>query len=221
VNAELDERGAAPPWEPLPGGLVTLAATVEPGCYRGLEERTAAAGGGAALEVLALAAPPQRAAAAGAGGGANAGADEDEDGGGGADEEGEDEDGAAAAAPRRAAAAPTAAAASAGLAALSLSGGGGGGGGGGASSASDARTAAAALGTGMSVSRAAQPGARLSCASCCGVRFADAAEHRAHFRSDWHRYNLKLKTRGAPAADAAAFAALPPGAAQLVLDALE
>jgi ribosome maturation protein SDO1 len=31
------------------------------------------------------------------------------------------------------------------------------------------------------------------CNTCPGRQFLTAAEYRAHFRSDWHRYNLKLK----------------------------
>ena len=34
-----------------------------------------------------------------------------------------------------------------------------------------------------------------SCNSCGGI-FANAAEYRAHFRSDWHRFNQKLKLKG-------------------------
>jgi len=30
----------------------------------------------------------------------------------------------------------------------------------------------------------------------CQVRFPDAESHRAHFKSDWHRYNLKRKVAG-------------------------
>jgi len=32
----------------------------------------------------------------------------------------------------------------------------------------------------------------------CGGSFANAAEYRAHFRSDWHRFNQKLKLKGIP-----------------------
>lgn len=32
----------------------------------------------------------------------------------------------------------------------------------------------------------------------CGGSFANAAEYRAHFRSDWHRFNQKLKVKGLP-----------------------
>uniref|UniRef100_A0A7S2Y670 C2H2-type domain-containing protein n=1 Tax=Entomoneis paludosa TaxID=265537 RepID=A0A7S2Y670_9STRA len=39
-----------------------------------------------------------------------------------------------------------------------------------------------------------QDGAK-SC-NTCGGAFANAAEYRAHFRSDWHRFNQKLKLKG-------------------------
>jgi hypothetical protein len=32
----------------------------------------------------------------------------------------------------------------------------------------------------------------------CGGSFANAAEYRAHFRSDWHRFNQKLKLKSIP-----------------------
>jgi hypothetical protein len=36
-------------------------------------------------------------------------------------------------------------------------------------------------------------GKTMSCNTCPDSRFGSAAMHRAHFKSDWHRYNLKLK----------------------------
>ncbi|KAK7473986.1 hypothetical protein BaRGS_00034755 [Batillaria attramentaria] len=36
---------------------------------------------------------------------------------------------------------------------------------------------------------------RMSC-GCCAVTFSGRSEQRAHFKSDWHRYNLKQKLRG-------------------------
>mmetsp|Transcript_5079 Transcript_5079/g.7013 ORF Transcript_5079/g.7013 Transcript_5079/m.7013 type:complete len:441 (+) Transcript_5079:117-1439(+) len=44
----------------------------------------------------------------------------------------------------------------------------------------------------------APPGPQQEERSCntCGGSFATPAAHRAHFRSDWHRYNLKLKMKG-------------------------
>ncbi|KAG8884362.1 hypothetical protein FRB98_002441 [Tulasnella sp. 332] len=35
------------------------------------------------------------------------------------------------------------------------------------------------------------------CTLCLGVSFVDVSEQRAHFRSDWHRYNVKLRLRDA------------------------
>lgn len=35
-----------------------------------------------------------------------------------------------------------------------------------------------------------------TCAACLGVAFTDVDEQRAHFRSDWHRYNVKTKLNG-------------------------
>lgn len=35
------------------------------------------------------------------------------------------------------------------------------------------------------------------CNSCPGSSFASAADHRAHFKTDWHRFNQKLKMKGA------------------------
>jgi len=36
---------------------------------------------------------------------------------------------------------------------------------------------------------------RISC-NTCGGSFKDKAAHRNHFKSEWHRYNLKLKAQG-------------------------
>ncbi|CCX04744.1 hypothetical protein FPQ18DRAFT_399790 [Pyronema domesticum] len=38
----------------------------------------------------------------------------------------------------------------------------------------------------------------MSC-SMCGIALASVADQRAHYKSDWHRFNLKMKTRGRPA----------------------
>ncbi|CAK4079365.1 unnamed protein product [Aphanomyces euteiches] len=46
--------------------------------------------------------------------------------------------------------------------------------------------------------------------STCGGGFADTAQYREHFRSEWHRYNLKLKAKRRPAIDEATFQALDP-----------
>jgi len=69
-------------------------------------------------------------------------------------------------------------------------------------------TGAAAKGTGMVVRRVAQPGRRLACATC-GAAFDDSAAHREHARSQWHRYNLKRKTRGMGSVPEAEFERLP------------
>lgn len=52
------------------------------------------------------------------------------------------------------------------------------------SGAGDATTAAAAERT-------------FACKSCPGAQFADAHAHREHFKSEWHKFNLSRKTRGA------------------------
>ena len=38
-------------------------------------------------------------------------------------------------------------------------------------------------------------GAR-ACNVCLGAAFLDVEEQRTHFRSDWHRYNVKIRLRG-------------------------
>jgi hypothetical protein len=35
-----------------------------------------------------------------------------------------------------------------------------------------------------------------ACNVCFGATFLDVEEQRAHFRSDWHRYNVKIRLRG-------------------------
>ncbi|KAI0060959.1 hypothetical protein BV25DRAFT_816164 [Artomyces pyxidatus] len=41
-----------------------------------------------------------------------------------------------------------------------------------------------------------------ACNICLGAVFVDVGEQRAHFRSDWHRYNVKLRVKGgAPVAE--------------------
>jgi ribosome maturation protein SDO1 len=42
---------------------------------------------------------------------------------------------------------------------------------------------------------------RWTCNTCLNSSFASQAEHREHFRSDWHRFNLKLKLQNAPPID--------------------
>ena len=50
-------------------------------------------------------------------------------------------------------------------------------------------------------------GAR-ACNICLGVVFADVDEQRIHFRSDWHRYNVKTRMGGGNAVNEANFAQL-------------
>jgi pre-60S factor REI1 len=47
----------------------------------------------------------------------------------------------------------------------------------------------------------------LACRSC-GVSFDAAADHRAHFRSDLHRFNLKRKLKELPTVTQAEFDAI-------------
>ena len=35
-----------------------------------------------------------------------------------------------------------------------------------------------------------------SCNICLGASFADVDSQRSHFRSDWHRYNVKMRLKG-------------------------
>ena len=42
----------------------------------------------------------------------------------------------------------------------------------------------------------AQNGAARACNICLGAVFPDVDEQRAHFRSDWHRYNVKMRVAG-------------------------
>lgn len=64
-----------------------------------------------------------------------------------------------------------------------------------ATAANDA-TMAAAKGTGMLVRRVTQPGQgrRLAC-NACATEFETSDEHRAHHKSEWHRFNLKRKVK--------------------------
>lgn len=47
-----------------------------------------------------------------------------------------------------------------------------------------------------------------TCATCLGLLFHDVDEQRSHFRSDWHRYNVKTKLHGGTAVAEADFAKL-------------
>jgi hypothetical protein len=37
----------------------------------------------------------------------------------------------------------------------------------------------------------------IACNLCLGASFTDVHEQRAHFRSDWHRYNVKMRLNDA------------------------
>jgi hypothetical protein len=50
-------------------------------------------------------------------------------------------------------------------------------------------------------------GAR-ACNVCLASGFGDVDEQRAHFRSDWHRYNVKMRLNGASPVTESAFAEL-------------
>jgi hypothetical protein len=46
--------------------------------------------------------------------------------------------------------------------------------------------------TGDSEEPVASSGTSLTCQTCLNVSFANLEEQRAHFKSDWHRYNAKV-----------------------------
>ena len=50
-----------------------------------------------------------------------------------------------------------------------------------------------------------------ACNICLGAAFADVGEQRAHFRTDWHRYNVKIRLTGGNPVAEAAFAQLVGG----------
>ncbi|RHZ05143.1 hypothetical protein DYB37_002570 [Aphanomyces astaci] len=58
------------------------------------------------------------------------------------------------------------------------------------------------------------PAASTRPCSTCGGHFADTAQYREHFRSTWHRYNLKMKAKLEPIVDEATFLALDAAAVQ-------
>ncbi|KAF8517966.1 hypothetical protein BU17DRAFT_49126 [Hysterangium stoloniferum] len=55
------------------------------------------------------------------------------------------------------------------------------------------------------------PSGSKSCNICLGASFADVDDQRLHFRSDWHRYNVKLRLRGEDVVNEARFASLVEG----------
>ncbi|KAG2122118.1 hypothetical protein DEU56DRAFT_832845 [Suillus clintonianus] len=50
-----------------------------------------------------------------------------------------------------------------------------------------------------------------ACNICLGATFADVTAQRSHFRSDWHRYNVKIRLRGGSPVTEPAFAQLVDG----------
>ncbi|KAG0709205.1 hypothetical protein DFH29DRAFT_793874 [Suillus ampliporus] len=50
-----------------------------------------------------------------------------------------------------------------------------------------------------------------ACNICLGATFSDVTEQRSHFRSDWHRYNVKIRLRGGNPVTEPAFAQLVDG----------
>ena len=50
-----------------------------------------------------------------------------------------------------------------------------------------------------------------ACNVCLGAAFSDVDEQRAHFRSDWHRYNVKARLNGGNPVSESQFAQLVDG----------
>jgi ribosome maturation protein SDO1 len=69
---------------------------------------------------------------------------------------------------------------------------------------SEAAAAAASAKEISDTAAAASSTSRLKC-NTCAVAFADTEAYREHFKSDWHRYNLKLKMKKLPAVSADEF----------------
>ncbi|CAK4079364.1 unnamed protein product [Aphanomyces euteiches] len=67
----------------------------------------------------------------------------------------------------------------------------------------------------------AAPKPRGRACGTCGGNFADSAQYRDHFRSEWHRYNLKMKAKGSAVTDERSFLALDAAAIQSVFESLE
>lgn len=59
----------------------------------------------------------------------------------------------------------------------------------------------------LSLQTGAAHGSR-ACNICLGASFLDVEEQRVHFRSDWHRYNVKIRLRGGKPTSEADFAKL-------------
>lgn len=56
-----------------------------------------------------------------------------------------------------------------------------------------------------------KPSQGTGCSICLGAAFVDVDEQRAHFRTDWHRYNVKIRLAGRNPVTEAAFAELVGG----------
>jgi hypothetical protein len=50
-----------------------------------------------------------------------------------------------------------------------------------------------------------------ACNVCLNATFADVNDQRAHFRSDWHRYNVKIRMNGGHPVDETRFSQLVEG----------
>ena len=50
-----------------------------------------------------------------------------------------------------------------------------------------------------------------ACSICLGITFHDLDEQRTHFRSDWHRYNVKVRLNGGQPVTEAIFGELIDG----------
>ncbi|KIJ62036.1 hypothetical protein HYDPIDRAFT_95296 [Hydnomerulius pinastri MD-312] len=61
------------------------------------------------------------------------------------------------------------------------------------------------------VPQVASSGNAKGCNICLGAAFVDVEEQRSHFRSDWHRYNVKIRLRGGNPVMESAFAQLVDG----------
>lgn len=222
MHAVVDDEGRV-------GDMSTIDVTVEPGCYRQIDEEVASRSSGAgSLAVLSLsvqtdggedgdggdddggggggavAGSGRGAGGGGHAGGASASVSDTRAGGGGA---GADAHAHASARGGDGTAGAVAAAAHA-MGGLDIGSGGGGGATQSRGGVAAEATEAASRGTGMAVRRVTQPGRRLACGTC-GVAFEAAEEHRAHARSDLHHFNLKRRSRALEAVTADAYAALP------------
>lgn len=61
------------------------------------------------------------------------------------------------------------------------------------------------------VPAAASGASSRACNVCLGAMFADVDEQRAHYRSDWHRYNVKVRLNGGAPVSESQFAQLVDG----------